>query len=63
MLTKKEYIRALKEQKQNKGDFKMKKVIIIELESEADNKDIKVYFENCIHDKFRENFLIKVVDR
>jgi len=41
----------------------MKKVIIIELESEADNKDIKVYFENCIHDKFRENFLIKVVDR
>jgi len=41
----------------------MKKTIVIELESEAENEAIKSYFKNCIHDKFRENFRIIVRDR
>lgn len=41
----------------------MRKVVVIEIESEADNRAIKMLFENVIHDNFRENFQISVRDK
>jgi len=43
--------------------FKMKKVIIIELESEAENQAIENFFENHIRDNFREGFRVIVRDK
>jgi len=41
----------------------MRKVVVIEIESEADNEAIRILFENCIHDNFPENFQINVRDK